>query len=178
MKEIFLLLFVGGFVTFTACNEKVKVASATDKDSIGKMNVNETKGQEHKQIVSSMIEALNKHDAVAMFKFYAPNYLDYGDGSSKPMALDSTRSAYEEWFHTFPDFKADNLKYLVSDDWLVVWGDWSGTWKGDFMKQKATGKSFKVVDADFYRFNDEGKIVEHHNVQPFSSIWTQIGLKM
>lgn len=179
MKRTFVFLLAAGFLTLTACNDSAKVASASDNDSTGKMETtNQTKAQQNKQTVSSIIDAVNRQDVEVMFKNCSASYLDYGDGLSKPMTIDSVKSLFKEWFHAFPDFKADNVRYVAEGEWVVVWADWSATWKGDFMKKKANGKRFRFNDADFYRFDADGKLVEHRSIQPFSTIWTQIGLKM
>ena len=52
------------------------------------------------------------------------------------------------------------------------------TWTGDFMGQRATGKSFTKRDVEIYRFNEEGKITEHHSVQSLGEIAQQVGLKI
>lgn len=53
---------------------------------------------------------------------------------------------------------------------VMLWGKWSGSWKGNFMGQKATGKSFTKPEVEIYRFNEEGKIIEHHNVQSIGEL--------
>jgi predicted ester cyclase len=179
MKKIFLLLLGVGFIVFTACNEKVKVAAATDKDSTDKMErTSETKSKQNKQIGLASMEAFNKHDVDAGFKDCAPNFLDYGDGSGKPMDLESVKQFFKGYLNAVPDFKNENIRCVADDEWAMVWADCSGTWKNDFMNQKANGKGFKIRDVDLFRFNEEGKIIEHYNVQPFSAIAKQIGLKM
>ena len=69
--------------------------------------------------------------------------------------------------------------FAVADgDYVIVYGTWTGTWKNDFMGMKATGKSFKVNDADIFKFNDAGKMMEHRSVQSMKTIAMQIGMKM
>lgn len=178
MKKIFLFLLVAGVIAFPACNEKVKVASASDKDSTGKMESTAvTKAQQNKQTALSAMAAFNKGDLEAGFKDCVPGYLDYGDGSGKPMDLQSVKQLWKEFLNAFPDFKVDNIKCVADDEWAMVWADCSGTWKGPFMKQKANGKSFKMRDVDLFRINNEGKFVEHYNIQPFSVIAKQTGVK-
>lgn len=179
MKKISSFLFMGSFLALTACNDSVKVASASDKDSINKTeSTSEIKTKHNKQIGLASVEAFNKHDVDAGFKDCAPNFLDYGDGSGKPMNLESVKQFFKSYLNAFPDFKNENIRCVADDEWAMVWADCSGTWKNDFMKQKATGKSFKIRDVDLFRFNEEGKIIEHYNVQPFADIAKQIGLKM
>ena len=74
--------------------------------------------------------------------------------------------------------KFDVLEAVADGDKVMVYGDWSGTFKNDFMGMKATGKSFKVKDVDIFTLNDEGKITSHRNVLPWSAIMEQVGAKM
>ena len=125
-----------------------------------------------------MYDGINKRNANDMLKDWDAKSLDYGDGSDKPMPLDSVKSMMSTWFTAFPDFKGENLQYVAEGDMVMVYGDYSGTWKADLMGQKPTGKQFKMHDADVYKLNADGKIIEHRNVQPFSAIAQQVGMKM
>jgi predicted ester cyclase len=58
----------------------------------------------------------------------------------------------------------------------MVYGEWSGTWKGDLMGMKATGKTFKINDVDIFKFNDAGKMIEHRSVQSGATLGAQIGM--
>jgi hypothetical protein len=42
---------------------------------------------------------------------------------------------------------------------------------------KATGKQFKLRDADIFKLNDEGKIVEHRYIQPDATLFGQVAGK-
>jgi hypothetical protein len=46
------------------------------------------------------------------------------------------------------------------------------------MGQKATDKPFRKKDVEIFRFNNDGKISEHHSVQSFCEVARQIGMKM
>jgi len=81
-----------------------------------------------------------------------------------------------QWMNAFPDNKGDNLKYVADGDWVMVWGDWSGTFKNDFMGMKATNKTYKMKDVDIFKLNDAGQVVEHHNVQSPNTMMMQVGM--
>lgn len=137
-----------------------------------------TMAQKNRQSTMNMLEALNRHDINAMVKDWSPDVLDYGDGSGRPMGLDSIKTTIASWFKAFPDYRVEDARTVSDGEWVMVWGDWKGTWKGDFMGQKANGKDFKVNDVDIFRFNDKGQITEHHNIQPLSGIVEKVGMKM
>jgi predicted ester cyclase len=170
----------GTIIAFTACNDDAaKTAGATDTDSNSKKEMSaEDKEERNKQTALASIAGINSHDVNAVMKDVAPGAKDFGDGSMPPASLDSSKAMLTQWFTAFPDVKGENLKAVADGEWVMVWGDWSGTWKGDFMGQKATGKSYKIKDVDIFRFNDEGKITEHHYTQNWITSASQIGMKM
>lgn len=177
-----ILLLAGAAFTVYACGNNASVKDMHDstagmqKSSSG--NSAEAKVERNKNVVLQSFEGLNKHDPVLTLKDAAADIVDYGDGSEKPVkGKDSILSMMNGWMKTFPDLKNENLKTIAEGDWVVVWGDESGTWKGDVMNQKATGKSYKIKNVSIFRLNDEGKITEHHGVPTWNAIAEQVGMK-
>ena len=163
-----------------ACNDNSSTGVANESSVAGPDTASSKAGKEerNKQTVSAIIQSINNHDANAFFANCAADVKDYGDGSSNPMNLDSMKMFINTLLTAFPDFKISDEKMTAEGDWVMVWAENSGTWKGDFMGQKANGKTFKFRDVDIFRLNDEGKITEHHNIQPMSTFATQLGMKM
>jgi predicted ester cyclase len=95
-----------------------------------------------------------------------------------PTNYDSTRKGLQEWVNAIPDYKATDLTAVADGDHVMVYGTWTGTWKNNMMGMNATKKSFKVNDVDIFKFNDQGRIVEHRAVQPMAEVARQIGMKM
>jgi hypothetical protein len=60
---------------------------------------------------------------------------------------------------------------------VVVLAEYSGTFKKDFGKMKATNKSFKFPDADVFTLNDDGKISSHRYIQPDATLFGQVTAK-
>ncbi len=101
-----------------------------------------------------------------MLKNSDANIVDYGDGSGPVIRnLDSLKVGMKGWLDAFPDYKSENLTAIADGDKVAVYGDWSGTFKKDFMGMKSTGKTFNAKDVDIFTFNDAGKITEHRSVQ-------------
>ncbi len=84
----------------------------------------------------------------------------------------------QEIFTAFPDMKGENLMAISEGNHVAVFGDWSGTFKGEIMGMKPTGKSFKIKDVDLYTFNDKGQITEHRSVQSMQTMMLQVGAKI
>lgn len=184
MKSAICFLLAGAIFIITACNNQPTVKGMEEKDDTSQptttaSNSDEDKEERNKKIALASVEGISRHDVNAALKDVAPNAADYGDGTQTPVkSKDSIVAMVNSWLKAFPDVKASNLNAVADGDWVVVWGDWSGTWKGDFMGQKATGKSYKIKDADIFRFNDEGQMTEHHTFPTWAAMAQQIGMKM
>lgn len=179
MKKTFLILAMAS-LTLVACNNEKKTDADDKMMSDEKMSSSpEDKEERNKKTALASVEAFSSNNLDAVLKDVTPDGVDYGDGNMKPLkGLDSIKTNIKAYMDAFSDLKGENLKAVADGEWVMVWGEWSGTWKNDFMGQKATGKSYKVKDVDVFKFNDEGKMTEHHNVQSWGTIASQIGMKM
>lgn len=183
MKPIIYGLLTSVTVVLTACNSQPANKDMAEKDSAGATmpmnNDEEAKEERNKKTALESAEAINQHDVNVVLKDAAPDVVDYSDGAMPPTkSKDSINVMISNWMKAFPDVKGSNLKAVADGDWVVVWGDWNGTWKGDFMGQKATGKSYKTREADIFRFNNEGKIIEHYSASTWPATAMQTGMKM
>ena len=178
MKKAFLLLAVAtGFMV--ACTDNAhETAAGEQKTGDTTAAVTENKQERNKKIIMASMDGIASRNVDQMLQDATPDCVDYGDGSMPPVkSKDSVKPMIQAWLNAFPDVKGDNLKYVADGDWVMVWGEWTGTFKNDFMGMKATGKSYKMKDVDIFRLNDEGKITEHHNVQSPNTMMEQIGAK-
>lgn len=74
-----------------------------------------------------------------------PGFVSYGSHGQKPKSnLDSLITESKEFFHSFPDWKGEDLKAVAFGDTVLVMGTWSGTCKNDFPNMKANGKNLMV----------------------------------
>jgi predicted ester cyclase len=175
MKKMFLTLTVSVFL-LAACSDKKK--EGDDKDKM--TSSTNSKIEKNKATALASVMAVNAHDADGMLKESVADGVDYGDGSMPPTkGIDSIRAGIKAWFGAFPDVKGENF-VVMSDDGthVAVFADWSGTFKNDFMGMKATGKSYKLKDADIFTFNADGKITEHRSVQSNMVMASQVGMPM
>jgi len=180
-KIIFLLLAIGAL---SACNNSGSSSEEKKDTTSGAMSTtssNESKAERNRQTALAGVRAVNAHDADAMLKDVTKDAIDYGDGSDKPVkGIDTIKAGIASWLKAFPDVKGENLMALSDADGshVIVVGEWSGTFKNDFMGIKATGKSFKYWDGDLFTFNDEGKMTDHRLIQSFMTLMSQVGAKM
>jgi predicted ester cyclase len=182
MKKLFFCSLIATALTYIACNNHNRDANSSDStmnaSSNATTNNEESMEKRNEQIVLSFFDAFNKKDVNAAFQYCAPGFTDYGDHTAKPMPFDSSKTMLTAFMTAFPDFTVQHPKAVCDGDTVMVWAEDTGTWKGDWMGQKATGKSFTIQDVDIFLLNNNGKITEHHNIQPFSSIAQQVGMKM
>jgi len=180
MKRVFLVVS-SLTLLFAACNNNAETSvSSEKKDTISTtMNEKETREVRNRKVVLALVEGFNAQDIQRAFKDYSNDAVDYLDGSGAPLkGRDTVVKSYVEFFNAFTHIKGENVHIAADGDWVMSWVTWSGTWSKALGKQKATGKSFKVQDVDVFKFDENGKIVEHHSIQPFSTIAHQVGIKM
>jgi predicted SnoaL-like aldol condensation-catalyzing enzyme len=175
MKKTIVLLAVATAL-LTACQTDTTKTEGTEGVS-SDTTMAENKTERNKKVVMASMEAVMSNNIDQAFKDVTADAVDYGDGSMPAIkGKDSIMNMIKGWMNAFPDYKGSDLKYVAEGDWVMVWGEWSGTWKNDYMGAKATNKSFKAKDVDIFKLNDAGQITEHHNVQSPGTMAMQIGM--
>ena len=179
MKKTIVLLAVATAL-ITSCG-----TNTNHEDGTGTMDTKtdsamaESKTERNKKVVMASMDAMMAKNVDQAFKDVAADAVDYGDGSMPAIkGKDSIIKMINSWMAAFPDNKGSDIKYVADGDWVMVWGEWSGTWKGDFMGMKATNKEYKMKDVDIFKLNDAGQITEHHNVQSPNTMMSQVGMQM
>lgn len=168
MKRTILFLTATLFMAISACNNEGKKDEVKSEATAPSA---ETKEERNKKVAMAGLESFNKDDIDGVVKDVAPGFVDYGDGTIPPITNIDTVKAFMSMFKaSMEGYKGENLNYYADGDYVIVHGDWGGVFKKDFMGIKATGKPFKFKDVDIFKFNDEGKIVEHHAVQNLAAI--------
>lgn len=160
---------------FTACEP----AEDHDHDAADADNTEMSKEERNKQTAMDMQNHLIAGNFDAMRDGMADDFTEYFDGSMDPVSnKDSAIMFVQEWKNAFPDMKIENQIYAADGDYVLAYGVWSGTFENDMMGMKATGKSFTMHDVDVFKFNEEGKIVEHRGVQNGATMMMQLGAEM
>ena len=179
MKRLLVISSVLFFLI--ACENKNgnNTAAAPGYADSSKAEKTESKEDRNKKIVKEAMAALNDHNIEKMVGLMSDDVVDYADGtgSRTVKGKDSVRASMTAFFNSFPDFKGNELKYFADGDHVVVLGEYSGTFKKDMGKVKATNKSFKFPDADVFTLTDDGKISSHRYIQPDATLFSQVGAK-
>jgi predicted ester cyclase len=179
MKKLFFLIAASlgiliAAIKLTSCNsDKTESKEVSTGEKMDKST--EDKEERNKQTALSSINAVIAGDVDGALKSLAPDATDYMDGSMPPIkGTDSITANLKMWRSALSEYKGDNLLAVADGDRVVVFGDWSGTFKTDFMGMKTAGKSFKVNDADIFKFNEDGKITEHRSIQSGCAMMSQL----
>jgi predicted ester cyclase len=179
MKRIFMAISIVSLL-FLACNSNKTTDTTNGRDSASNgMNSKQDMEERNKETALADANAFNDHNADGVFKNVTADFVDYGDGSMPPIkGSDSAKAFIKMFMASFPDFKVENLMALADGDHVAVIGDWSGTFKKDFMGMKASNKQIKYKDVDIFTFNSEGKITEHRSIQSLDNVFRQLGASM
>ena len=175
-----LLVIFSSLLFFISCadNSGNNTADAPAGEDSSKAEKVESREDRNKKIIKEAMAALNDHNIDKLTGMMTADAVDHGDGSGRSTkGVDSIKAVMTAMMTSFPDFKAENLKYFADGDDVVVIGEYSGTFKKDMGKFKATGKSFKFPDADIFTLNDEGKITSHRYIQPDATMYSQVGIQ-
>lgn len=171
MKKLFLinLLVVFGYLS---------IHGQTNVSMSGTNN-NE-KEERNKKTALASFSAYQAGDMEASFKDYDREVLTVSPGRPPAkLPLDSlklnSKSDHTFFITAFPDLKNEVLSPVAEGDYVMLYFEVSGTWKGKAVPYKPTGKSFKARDVAIFKFNEDGKIIEQHFLMPSSEIISQVG---
>lgn len=168
MKTLWIVVFTA--ITFTACTSST--ASSSD-------DTQKAKEERNKRTALASVGAFEKGNIDSVFKDVAPDAIDYGEGSSTPVkGVDSVKLGLKAWMAAVPNYKGSDFLAVAEGDYVMVYGQWSGTWSKDFLGMKPTGRSFSINDVDIFKFNEEGKIIERRSVQSNKEAARQLGMDM
>lgn len=166
-------MFCSSMLLLTACNTGSKNETAGSDSAAPAMATNseENKEERNKQVAMECVKAVISNNPDEAMKNIAPDAVDYGDGSGHvTKGLDSIKAGMKMWMSNIEDYKGDDLEAVADGNKVMVYGDWSGKFKGDFMGMKVAGKKFKAKDVDIFTFNDDGKITEHRSIQSMAGL--------
>jgi len=171
MRKLIILLPAIA-ILFSYCKQNsATVANGASADSIAVTLAR------NKKVALASDEAFNAKNIDAIYKDCAPGFVDYGNGATAPVSnIDSLKYYMTNFLAAFPDFKVQNLHAVAQGDTVIVTGQWSGTFKKDFMGMKPTYKAFNATDADIFTFNKDGKITSHRSIQSEATYFSQLGI--
>jgi predicted ester cyclase len=105
-----------------------------------------------------LLDVFNNHDLAAVPEIVAGTYTNHG--TTALTGVEAGRAVITQADSWAPDRRIDITYMAAQDDLVAVLFLVTGTHTGPFMGLPATNRRLSVHLADFFRFNEEGKMVE------------------
>ena len=172
MKTLSIITIALAACVLSACGGKGSSAAAGGDSTAMTLQKNE-------QTAWKTMVAFQNKNADSIYKACSADFVDYGTGEDKPVKnVDSLKASLKGLWAAFPDMTGHDLRIEGKGDTVIIWGTWTGTFKGAMGPVKPTGKSFKLIDADIFSFNKQGQITSHGSIQSMNTYFNQAGIKM
>ena len=114
-------------------------------------------------------------DVDAASLMMAEDFVDHAPWPGHPATRDGFQAGTAEMRAAFPDLAIEPLKMIEEDDKVAAVVRISGTQHGEFMGNKASGRSFEIEGVDILRVRD-GKLREHWGVIDTTQLMAQLRL--
>ncbi len=130
--------------------------------------------QEHNQaLIGTFAEQVFTHkDLSQLDNFIAEDYIQHN-----PLVAQGRQGFYDffnTWFNQIDDFKYSLKNIIVNDEYVWVYGTYSGTHTKEWLGIPATGNAYEFNGVDIFRIED-GKLAEHWDVLDSYSLFKQLG---
>lgn len=119
----------------------------------------------NKKAILSAFAGFNEHSVEGTFKYSATaDHIDYANDSEVPLkGIDTMKVILQKMFSDAPDIKYQVFEIISDSNVVMTYGQLTGTPKND--------KPFKTNYVHIFKFNEDGKIVEHRGIEvPMSSV--------
>lgn len=111
-------------------------------------------------------------------QYFAPDFDNSTSGvPGVPPGLEGAKMAHQGVMQSFPDRKMEIVDMIDGGDEVFVRTRVSGTNQGGFplFNVPGNGNPFQIEAVSVYRFNDEGKVVEHWGMNDAFALGMQLG---
>ena len=105
-----------------------------------------------------LLEVFNDHDLDAVPEIVADTYWNYG--TTTLTGVEAGRAVITQADSWAPDRRLEIISMAAQDEVVFVLFTASGTHTGPFMGVPPSNRPFSVHLADFFRFDEEGKMTE------------------
>jgi steroid delta-isomerase-like uncharacterized protein len=117
--------------------------------------------EKNKALTKSFYDnVFNKHNINAMDPLIDVNLVDHDPSSMGGGGLAGLKKDFTAFFKAFPDLHVTPKFMVAEGDKVVIYYNMTGTNKGAFMGQPASGKKINIDGIDIVRIAN-GKAVEH-----------------
>ncbi len=125
----------------------------------------------NKEIVAGFFEIYNTQDYAAMYKYFAPNYLDHG--LPQVRSIEDAIEILKLTHTSFPDLQVIIDDLIAENNKVVFRGCFTGTHLGEFAGLAPSGISVKFEALEIFQL-DHQKITASWGYWPMSDIINQL----
>ena len=151
--------------------------AANFTDTIAQTDIN--KQERNRQTTLASIQAYVAGDMNVYLNSRDKNYTYYSYDNRAVQGVDSLAlTNFRALFvAAFSNYDIKVLSISVDRDYVITWEETSGTWTGNFLDVKPTGKSFRIRGVTIFKFNEAGKIVEERSIENgIEMVLQQVGM--
>jgi predicted ester cyclase len=121
-------------------------------------------------------DAFNSGDFDELDKYIARDEVDHAIPEGMTNGLEGTKAMFKNFKSAFPDGMIKILETVLEGDYMMIYSEFTGTNKGDFMGSPPTNKRVKVKSMDLVKFDHQGKAIEHWGQDDQIAMMRQMGL--
>jgi predicted SnoaL-like aldol condensation-catalyzing enzyme len=130
--------------------------------------------QEQNQVLIGQFaqQVFTEKDLSQIDTFITENYIQHN-----PLVAQGREGFYDffkSWFESVPNFSYTLKNIIVNDEYVWVYGSYSGTPTKEWLGIPARGNTYEFNGVDIFRIED-GKLAEHWDVLDVYSLFKQLG---
>jgi len=124
------------------------------------------------QLLSNFAEQVfvNK-DLSALDQYMNTDYIQHNPFVEQGSA--GFKAFFSDWFTAIPDFQYELKNIIANDDYVWVYGTYSGTHSNEWLGIPASQAAYQFDAVDIFRIED-GKLAEHWDVMDLHTLFQQL----
>lgn len=130
---------------------------------------------DHAATARRLYDLINAGDIDAFGDLLADDFVEHEEMPGLAPSKDGAKSFFRMQLAGFPDLRLDVADVIADGDKVVARVRYTGTQDGEFMGMPATGTSVDVQLIDIFRFDDDGRVIEHWGVIDLLTMMQQLG---
>jgi predicted ester cyclase len=117
--------------------------------------------------------AFNGRDLDVIDEITAPEFFNHNALPGTPQGPEGQRQLVQRLWEAFPDAHFE-IRHLASDgDTVICVGTMSGTHEGPLLGVAATGRKVQWRQCHLYRFDEQGRAIEHDAIRDDAGLMAQ-----
>lgn len=148
-----ILLLTVSMLLITACKNNEQPSHSSNISAIIK---HDSLDKRNKEIALGCVQAGARGDIDFIISHNAKDAVDYYEDRPPMRGIDSLRIALHQMFDRVKDFKLSNELALADSNYVFVYYNGDAT--------DSAGKTYHSAGVHIFKFNEEGKIIEHAHV--------------